>query len=377
MHSGLSGEPAAGKSPALKSAGHVFSILEGRLSANVTAPLAVALSGGGDSVALLRLAAQWAGRSGRPLVALAVDHGLNPDSAAWTRFAAERAAESGAAFRALHWEGDKPRTGLPAAARGVRHALLARAARDAGACVILMGHTADDVTETERMRGGDAGGIGRLREWSPSPAWPEGRGVMLLRPLLNVSRADLRVWLSARGDPWLDDPANEDPRYARVRARRATGPAPDPSPPLDTAVIAHWAAKVEAAPDGALTLPAALLAETEAAGHILSVAAVCAGGGDAPPRGHQVRRVAEVLRSGTSAVGLAGARLRRDGDRIAVCREPGERARNPRPDRDGVIDGRFTEGANGPQFLGLARFRAACFLIEREAEAGVRTSAWP
>ena len=68
-------------------------------------------------------------RAGRRLVALTVDHGLQPASADWTRFAAERAGGSASRIRTLAWTGDKPAAGLPAAARAARHALLAEAAR--------------------------------------------------------------------------------------------------------------------------------------------------------------------------------------------------------------------------------------------------------
>src|SRR5690606_9178284 len=95
-----------------------------------------------------------------------------------------------------------------------------------GARVILFAHTADDVAEGDRMRA-EGSTLGRLRDWSPSPAWPEGRGLMLLRPMLDVSRSELRDWLRGQGADWIDDPANEDLRYARARARVA-GPAARP-----------------------------------------------------------------------------------------------------------------------------------------------------
>ena len=187
-----------------------------RLDPTSLAPLVVAFSGGGDSTALLHLTLEWARR---PVIALTVDHGLNPESAHWTAEAGEHARAMGADWRALRWEGVKPGTGVQAKARAARHVLLASAAREAGAKVVLMGHTLDDVLEGDAMRTGDAPGLGRLREWSPSPVWPEGRGVFLLRPMLSVGRQELRDYLRARDAAWLDDPANEDLRYARVRAR--------------------------------------------------------------------------------------------------------------------------------------------------------------
>ena len=123
-----------------------------RLAPGSAAPLAVALSGGGDSLALLHLTMDWAERRGRPVVAFTVDHGLNADSPSWTRAAGDAARAVGADWRALRWEGPKPTSGVQARARAARHALLAEAARDAGARVLLMGHTADDIAEGEVMQ---------------------------------------------------------------------------------------------------------------------------------------------------------------------------------------------------------------------------------
>ena len=88
----------------------------------------------------------------------------------------------------------------------------------AGARVLILGHTADDVTESTLIRRSTPS-HGRMSEWSPSPVWPEGRGVFLLSPLLRSRGTDLRAWLGRQGLDWLDDPANADPRFARTRAR--------------------------------------------------------------------------------------------------------------------------------------------------------------
>ena len=186
-------------------------------------PIAVAVSGGGDSLAALLAAKAWADRHGRRVLALTVDHGLQPQSAAWTRFAAgETAARLGADFRALTWDGPKPCAGLPAAARRARHRLIAEAARRAGARVVVFGHTADDILEAELMKA-EGARLGGLREWAPSPVWPQGRGVFLLRPLLELRRAAIRDVLLQAGETWIDDPANEDPRSTRARARLRLG----------------------------------------------------------------------------------------------------------------------------------------------------------
>nr|WP_222934263.1 tRNA lysidine(34) synthetase TilS [Caulobacter sp. 17J80-11] len=334
----------------------VAAVLGGRLDHRSKAPIAVALSGGGDSVALLALTLDWARPYGRPVLALSVDHGLNPDSAAWTRYAAETAARLGAAHRALAWTGAKPATGLPAAARAARHALLAQAARAEGAGVILLGHTADDVAEGWAMRA-EGSSLGALRAWSPSPAWPAGREVMLLRPMLGASRAELRDFLTGRGLDWIEDPANADPRFARARARQRLSagdltPAkarPEIAPGRDDRVKSLATACAE---DGAggLVIARETLRNSEpgALRAFLSAALVCASGGARPPRGPRLDALlARLAAEDAFTATLAGARVEADNARLRILRDAGEAARGGlapvtlAPRIASVWDGRF------------------------------------
>lgn len=343
MRRGLS--PAASQGVDTLSA-RAFTHLDARLMRAHPAPVALALSGGGDSLALLLLAAAWCAHAGRPLLALTVDHRLAPASAAWTAFAGERARAAGAAWRALPWLGPRHAGGLPAAARKARHALLADAARAAGARVVLLGHTADDVIEGERMRAADAPGLGRLRVWGPSPAWPQSRGTALLRPLLDVGRTELREWLHARGEAcWIDDPANDDLRSPRTRARRDRRPAPPApetaDPPRDCAALAAIAIADAA---GRLAWPLEALRDApDARTRVLAAAAVCVGGGVRPPRSERARAFAEAATGEGVVRTLAGARLSTLDDEVALTRAP---AREPpsavaSPHGETVWDGRF------------------------------------
>ncbi len=316
-------------------------------------PLAVGLSGGGDSLALTLIADAWAREAGRELLILTVDHGLQAESAAWTRACADIAARLGRPFRALSWIGDKPATGVPAAARRARHRLLADAARDAGARVILLGHTGDDLAEAAVMRAGGAT-TPDPRAWAPSPVWPQGRGIFLLRPLLWATRADLRAWLSARGETWIDDPANADPRYARSRARLAEPGAPGPPTVQAPLTLARFATEHA----GIITLERARLraASPDEARRFVALAAVCAGGGERLPATARTARVAEALRGrGPFIATLAGARIVAEEGAARLFREPGEAARAGlaplRP--PGVFDGRF-EIATGAEVRRLS-----------------------
>jgi len=362
-------------------ADRAFTVLDRRLTAHAGAPVAVAVSGGGDSVALLALACDWAGARERPILALSVDHGLQAGSADWSRLAVETAQRLGAEARVLPWEGEKPATGLPAAARAARHRLLADAAREGGAGVILMAHTADDLAETEAMRA-DGSTLPDVREWSPSPAWPEGRGVFLLRPLLGERRQALRAFLRARRLEWIEDPANADPKYARSRARSqlqtlrhsgkrvGAGSAACPEPTwsaLDAAEprgeggpggfriggrTAPWSGMTELwegsrEEGGALVVGRAGLraAPPATARRFLAAALLCAAGTSRPPRGGRLDALLARLRSPEPvAATLAGAEIQALPDEIFVTREMPRGGLAPleiAPRGVSVWDGRF------------------------------------
>lgn len=194
------------------------------------------------------------------------------------------------------------------------------------------------------MRSGDSPGIGRLREWAPSPAWPEGDGVFLLRPLLSARRAALREFLRRRGEPWVDDPANADARYARVRARQALTQPPVTLGSDDDAVaaVARFAAPAHCGLS--LPRPALLAAGRAVARRVLSAAVVCAGGGARPPRSQALDRLLDGISEGEPASTLAGARIVTTEDRVAVVREPGEARRRAPSSLDG---GRAGDGVGG------------------------------
>ena len=359
--------------------GAASAVLDRRLRAESPRPLAVAFSGGGDSLALLLIAEAWAKAAGRDLIVLTVDHGLQPLSRAWTEACAATAARLGRPFQALHWTGEKPTAGLSAAARTARHALLADAARAAGAGVILMGHTADDVLEARLMRTHGAT-TPEPREWGPSPAWPEGRGVFLLRPLLEVRRADIRDGLTARGETWIDDPANESVLSARARARReiAMGAAP-PEPAAETVTARDLALACETDASGGFRIARAALrsAAPGALARFLAVACLCAAGTDRPPAGPRLQRLAERLAGGEGfTASLAGARIEAAEDAVRILREAGEAARGGlaplqlSAGQTDVWDGRFEITA-----AEAMEVRAATGLRPRLSDADQRTLA--
>lgn len=176
--------------------------------------LAVAVSGGSDSLGLCLLADAWARQRRGDVLALTVDHNLRPDSGTEAARVAGWLSDRGIDHRILAWQPDKP---SQQAAREGRYRLLEDACRREGILHLLVGHTADDQAETAAFRhlrgSGPEGlsGIATIRELDQ---------VRLLRPLLTVRRDRVRATLSAFGQPWIDDPSNLDARYARVRVRR-------------------------------------------------------------------------------------------------------------------------------------------------------------
>jgi tRNA(Ile)-lysidine synthase len=185
-------------------------------------------------MALLLVAADWARQAERPLVALTVDHGLRPEAADEARFVAATAARLGVSHRTLRWQTPQPGQ---ARARTARHDLLAAAAREAGSSLILTAHNEDDQAETFMIRaraGSGWYGLAGIQPVSLSPAEGQGLPVLVARPLLGTSRADLRSLLRANDQDWVEDPSNDNPAYERVRMRQLLAADPD----LRTQVLA-------------------------------------------------------------------------------------------------------------------------------------------
>jgi tRNA(Ile)-lysidine synthase len=183
--------------------------------------LLVAASGGGDSVALLRLLQRSAPSRRLRLVVGHLDHALREDSGDDRRFVEELAGSLGLACRAerrdvaaLRRADESPEE----AARRVRRQFLIEAADRSGCSLIATGHTLDDQAETVLMRlvrGAGATALTGMAAHGPGP---------FVRPLLAIERAALRGWLSRRELAWRDDPTNEDLRFDRNRVRRRVLP---------------------------------------------------------------------------------------------------------------------------------------------------------
>src|SRR6267142_4911618 len=180
--------------------------------------IVLAVSGGPDSIALMWLAARWRSTLARGprLIAVTVDHGLRAEAAAEAREVKRLARTLDLPHRTMRWTGEKPKTGLPAAARTARYRLLAQAARASGATHILTAHTRDDQAETVMMRLLRGSGIGGLAAMARES---ERDGVLLARPFLHVSKSQLVATLKKAKIGFADDPTNRDTNFTRPRLR--------------------------------------------------------------------------------------------------------------------------------------------------------------
>jgi len=191
--------------------------------------LALAVSGGPDSVALLLLAhAAFPGR----IAAATVDHGLRPEGAAEARFVADLCAARDVPHAVLKAEVDRHAASLQQSARRARYAALADWLERQGVTLLATGHHTDDQAETLLMRllrGAGAGGLAGVRARGAFPRF--GSKLQLVRPLLGWRRAELSALVAAAGITPIDDPSNRDPRYDRthMRARLADADWIDPS----------------------------------------------------------------------------------------------------------------------------------------------------
>lgn len=301
--------------------------------------LAVAVSGGADSMALALLAQEWArARRGR-IVTLTVDHGLRPEARVEARAVARWMKRRGVAHRTLTWRGAKPRTGVQAAARDARYRLLDGACRREGALHLLLAHTRDDQAETVLLRLAAGSGPHGL---TAMPAVQETTALRVLRPLLGIARARLRATVKERGQQWIEDPSNRDERYARVRVRRLLAEirdAGDQAAAIASAAqeLGRFRARQERAIADVLARAAAIFPEGYARLDIAALAAAAPeigwralaallatiGGLAYPPRGDAVRALHADLRAGGIGGGrtLARCRLIPDGAECLVLRE--------------------------------------------------------
>ncbi len=177
--------------------------------------LGVAVSGGSDSLALLKILKD-AGHT--DLMCVTVNHGLRKEAAKEALHVAAICEAENVSHKTLTWDRWRGDGNLQDQARRARYSLLADWGRRTECAAIALGHTREDVAETFLMRLARASGVDGLSAMAPRF---ERDGMTFVRPLLDMSRADLRAFLCSRDIQWIDDPTNVDQTYDRSRMRQA------------------------------------------------------------------------------------------------------------------------------------------------------------
>jgi tRNA(Ile)-lysidine synthase len=332
--------------------------------------LVVAVSGGSDSLSLLFLTHAYLSAHAPHvrLLAATVDHGLRPEAAGEASAVQQLCHSCGIDHRTLLWQGEKPKSGLIAAAREARYELLAHAAEEFGADIILVGHTMDDQAETVAMRAERGAGSG-LAGMARTMLFDDR--VWIVRPLLGVRRTALRRWLTRRNLEWIDDPSNENPAFERVRMRAQlaeSGNVEVIAEQADRAGLARRALSADAAAlicrhtqmpsPGLFRADAELLGEPSGSDEATLLAIrgllALAGGTSHLPDVDRSRELLSIVRAGPARVALSRTVIERRGGALWLMRERRGVASISASDAKDIWDGRWqVRGLDGDVTLRL------------------------
>jgi tRNA(Ile)-lysidine synthase len=326
-----------------------------------TAPrIAVAVSGGRDSMALALLVAQWVQAQNGFVLALTVDHGLRTDSGEEARRVGSWMKDRGIPHKILSWDRPIHGAGLEAAARVARYQLFDDLSRERGILHLCVGHHRDDQAETREMRRARNSGVIGLAGMA---AVREMRHARVLRPLLTVPRGRITATLRDRRQDWVEDPSNNDLRFERARLRLNGMPAPFEGvlagsgrrrAEHEDAVAALAARSVCVDPAGSVTiqLTSFRCGDPDVSKSLLANVITCVSGDIYPPRGARLLRMwkflteeglAQTRTLGGCVVGFAGQ------DGLRVTREVSAIATaQPVTARSMLWDGRFRVVVNAP-----------------------------
>ncbi|MEI6797788.1 MAG: tRNA lysidine(34) synthetase TilS [Pseudomonadota bacterium] len=328
--------------------------------------LGLAVSGGGDSIAMLHLAVAC---GLRPAI-VTVNHGLRAEAAAEAEQVGVVASALGLSHTTLLWQGWDHSGNLQDEARKARRRLIAAWAVQNNIATVALGHTQNDIAETLVMRLQRGAGVDGLAAMAAH--WPEG-GILWQRPLLGFTRSELRQWLQAQGKTWVEDPSNDNPRFDRVRARKAMAVLQPlgVTPARLAQVAAHlaeartaldaladdWAVQTLREDCGTVTIaPALWSAPAETQRRVLQRVLLWIAPAEYAPRGSQLGQLLARLSCGQAAT-LAGVRFLQGRGGLRALREA--KAAAPRCAADQIWDGRWQVVGDVPDGAELGPLDAA------------------
>jgi len=182
--------------------------------------VAVGLSGGGDSMALTHMLCLWAQNHHKHIHAIHVDHGLRNDSAAEANQVAQWISQFPCLqFTKLEWDHDNPDSSIMEKARAARYALMADYCQENNIQTLCIAHHADDQMETFFFRLAKGSGLDGLTGMDEVTTYNDTLDIY--RPLLSLSHDDLISYCDEHDLQWIEDPSNENDKYARPRLRKA------------------------------------------------------------------------------------------------------------------------------------------------------------
>ncbi len=344
----------------------------------------VAVSGGGDSMALALLLDRWVRARGGRLISLTVDHQLRTDSAIEARQVGDWLSGQGIEHHILKWHDPKATSALQENARAARYALMEDWCQENGILHLFLAHNAEDQAETFLMRLDKGSGPDGLSAMS---AVTERRHCRLVRPLLSVSGGELRAFLADQGQGWVEDPSNQNDRFERIRWRRMMteqGISPDgicraaERYGQARGVLEYQAARLSARtvavhPAGFIRIDrqGLLSAPEELGRRVLARALMAVGGAVYPPRRHKQERLMAIVSGREKQTRtLGGCQIECRDDNILIARELRALPR-PLPVRPGTTltwDRRFRLNV-----IGGARDAVSTLLLQPLGEHGERS----
>lgn len=349
--------------------------------------LAVAVSGGADSMALLLLTQEWAAARDGKVTALTVDHGLRPEATDEAAQLHRWCKTLGIEHRTLRWNPPTIMSGMMEQARNARYILLTDWCRDHHVLHLLTAHHQGDQVETFFFRLSRGSGLDGL---ACMPSLSDVSGVRLLRPLLSVPKARLEATLLQAGHAWIEDPTNQNTRYSRNHIRQQLAGLPqnlaiaertstviscltNTRNMLENKSVEQLTQTVSLFPGGyaLIDYPRLQSLPDEIGFRLLASLITTLTGNDHPPRTAMIERLWQTLRRHPKRHTLAGLQFAHQParQRLLVCREP--RAIAPAmpltPGATSYWDNRFEVRWQGrhPPFLQVAALGKNARLFER------------